>query len=220
MFNKIFIIICCLISFSVMADDNCLRFKYDVDINIKNNIDNNVSIEKSAENLVGRLGYTVSNITYSYQLLMVPVRVADGYCLSLRSIDIDISPKFNIVLDKRLKEKSCAYNIVYQHEQDHKDVYEKVLKDNINNVKSAVIEAIKSVKPVFLKNLDKVNDIEIQVSNNIEKYSSVEKIKEKIKNLIDEENKIIDTRGDDYKIWKCKDFFDEMKDFYGSMTID
>ncbi len=220
MFNKIFIIIVCLFSFSVMADDNCLRFRYDVDINIKNNTDNNVVVEKSAENLVGRLGYTVSNITYSYQLLMVPVRVENGYCLSLRSIDIDVSPKFNIVLDKRLKENSCAYKIVYQHEQDHKDVYEKILKDNIDNIKSAVIEATKSVKPVFLKNIDKANDVEIEISNKLEKYSEVEKIKEKIKNLTDEENKKIDTRGDDYKIWKCKDFFDEMKEFYGSMTID
>ena len=62
-FNKIFIIIVCLFSCSVMADDNCLRFRYDVDVNIKNNTDNNVVVEKSAENLVGRLGYTVSNIT-------------------------------------------------------------------------------------------------------------------------------------------------------------
>ena len=210
----------CFFSVSVWASDNCLRFKYDVDVNVKNNNENNVSVEKSTENLIGKLGYTAASIAYSYQLLIIPVQVADGYCLSLRSIDIDVSPKFDIILDKRLKENSCAYKIVYQHEQDHKDVYEKILRDNIGNIKTAVVDATKSVKPVFVKDLSAANDIEIEFSKNIENFVAVQKIKEKIKNLTDTENKKIDTRGDDYKIWKCKDFFDEMKDFYGSMTID
>lgn len=203
-----------------MADDNCLRFQYDVDVNVKNNTENNVSVEKSAENLVGKLGYTLSSIAYSYQMLIIPVQVSGGYCLSLRGIDIDVSPKFNIVIDKRLKENSCAYKIVYQHEHDHKDVYEKNLKDNIDNIKNAVVSATKTVKPVFVRDLSAVNDIEMEMSKKIENFADVEKIKEKIKNKTDTENKQIDTRGDDYKIWKCKDFFDEMKDFYNTITID
>lgn len=203
-----------------MAVDNCLRFKYDTDVNIINDIENNTKFEKSSENLVGKLGYTQSSIEYGYQVLMIPVRVSDGYCLSLRSIDIKIKPKFNIVLDKRLKEDSCAYKIVYQHEQDHKNVYEKTIKDNIDDVKKAVIEATKSVKPVFIKTLDEANKIEQESVISIEKHKSVEKIKEKIQNIINQENEKIDTRGDDYSIWKCRDFYNEMKDFYETITID
>ena len=61
-----------------MASDNCLRFRYDVDVNIENNIDNNVSVEKSKEYLVGKLGYTLSNIGYSYKLLIIPVQLSMG----------------------------------------------------------------------------------------------------------------------------------------------
>ena len=210
----------CLIPCYGFAVDNCLRFKYNVDVNITNTTDNNTTFEKSSENLVGKLGYTLSNIEYSYQVLMIPIKVTDGYCLSLRSIDVNIKPKFNIVLDKRLKDDSCAYKIVYQHEQDHKNVFEKTIKDNIDNIKKAIIEASKSVKPVFIKDMDAANNVQTESTKSIEKHKSVEKIKEKIQNTIDEENQKIDTRGDDYSIWKCEDFYNEMKDFYESITID
>lgn len=204
----------------VFGSDNCLRYKYDVDIKVENKDNSEIKIEKSAENLVGKLGYTVSKVSYSYQLLLIPVHVNGGYCVSLRSIDIDLLPAFNVIIDKRLKEKTCAYDVVFKHEQDHVNVYKDVLKNNVDNVRKSVIDATKNLYPVFVEDLNNISKIESEFAKKIETYKSVEQIKEKIKNKIDEENNKIDTRGDDYKIWRCKDFFEEMKDFYGNVAID
>ena len=94
-------------------------------------------------------------------------------------MDITLLPKFNIVLDKRLKDGTCAYKVVYQHEQDHKDVYEKYLSENMENIKKAVIEATKSVKPVYVKNLDSSHDIEMDFGKKLENHDAVENIRKR-----------------------------------------
>jgi len=220
--KKFFICFSLCIPFNVFGYDNCLRFKYDVDIDINNPTKDIVNIAGSDEVLSGKLGYTISKIAYEYRLILVPVRVDNGYCVSLRGIDIDVFfPEFNIVIDKRLKPDTCSYNIVLNHEQDHVKVHKKVLNDNIDGIRRALIDAVKnSVKPVFVETLDNQEDIQQNMIKSIEKYKSVVQVQDKISKLLEEENKKIDTRGDDYQVWKCKEFYEEMVKYGENIRID
>ena len=91
---------------------------------------NDVKTQKSDENLVGKLGYMEPKISYSAMSHNVMIPVHGGFCVSLRGLDIEINEDFNIIIDKRLKEKSCAYDIVYKHEQDHVKAYKNIINDN------------------------------------------------------------------------------------------
>ena len=200
---------------------DCSRFQYDVDVNVNNITKDTVKISSSKEKLLGKLGYTESKISYEYKLFLIPVRVFGGYCISLRGLDVDVFfPEFNIVIDKRLKPNTCAYNVVLNHEQDHVNAHKKVLNENINDVKSALVDAVKSIKPVFIKKHDNQDNIQEEIIKKIENYKSVVKIQEEVSKSLEEENEKIDTRGDDYQVWKCKDFYEEMVKSGENIRID
>lgn len=225
MFNFVknfFVYFMFFVPFASFGYDNCLRFKYDVDVDINNPEKEVVNISSSDEVLVGKLGYTISKIAYEYRLILVPIRVDDGYCVSLRGIDIDVFfPEFKIVIDKRLKPKTCSYDVVLKHEKDHMNVHKKVLNDNIADVKRALVSAVKNaIKPVFVETLDKQDDIQQDMIKKIENYKSVAQIQEKISKVLEEENKKIDTRGDEYEVWKCKEFYEEMLKSGENIRID
>lgn len=207
--------------FCFAYDDVCPNFGYDVDISIKNSTKDNVKITSSSENLSGKLGYTLSKMGFDYRFFMVPVRISDGYCISLRGVDIDVFfPEFDVTIDKRLKPDTCAYNVVLNHEMDHVNVYKSVLNDNMKDIRRALTEAIRTVKPVFVETLDQQDIVQEDIIKKIEKYKSVAAIQEKIQNSLDEENKKIDTRGDDYQVWKCEDFYQEMMKSGERVRID
>ena len=199
---------------SVYGVDNCLRFKYDVDVQVENPDNNDVKIEKSVVNLSGELGYTSAKKSYSYNMLFIPVRVEDGYCVSLRSINLKIHQNFDIVLDKRLKDDSCAYNLVLNHEKDHMNVYTKVLDDNIDKIKDALKKSVKNLYPVFVDDVEKIENIKYDFIQKIEENKFVKKIKEQINDETTKENDKIDTLGDDFELWRCKNYMREMEDFY------
>lgn len=185
---------------------DCSKYKYDTDVNIKLNI-GDVKVQKSDDDLIGKLGYTEPKISYSAMAQTVVIPVHGGFCASLRGIDIEISENFDVIIDQRLKEKSCAYDIVYKHEQDHVDVYKNVIKNNIDNIKQSLIDGLKDIKPVFIKQENNTPDFVSEIN----KKDFVEKIKSDIMNNIHDENVKIDERGDSYYIWKCEDFYKEMK---------
>ena len=191
---------------NVLFAYDCSRYQYDVDTDIKFNI-NEVETKKSDEELVGKLGYTEPIISYTAMACTVIIPVHGGFCVSLRGIDIEISEDFNVIIDKRLKEKSCAYDIVFRHEQDHVDVYKNVIKDNIDKIKKSVIAGAKDFKPVFIKSEKEVPDY----SEKLNKSDFVEKLKNDILKEITDKNEKIDERGDSFYIWKCDDFYKEMK---------
>ena len=200
-----------LVPVAVFADDVCPYFQYDVDINVRNSTKDKVNIVSSSENLVGKLGYTESRVAFEYKFLMIPVRISDGYCISLRGVDIDVFfPEFNIIIDKRLKPDSCAYNVVLNHEQDHVNAHKNVLNDNMRDIRRALVEAVNNIKPVFVQTLDQQEDVQMDILKRLENYKSVLRVQEQVSKSLDEENKKIDTRGDDYQVWKCQDFYEEM----------
>lgn len=203
------------------ADDICSKYKFDTDINVNNITKYNPVIKSSKENLVGKLGYIEYQTEYTAEFLLIPIKVKNGYCVSLRSIDININvPEFTINIDKRLKPNTCAYDIVLSHEQDHMNANKKVITENINDIKIAVKNAADSVEPVFISNINESEDIQQKIHEKINSYKSVKDIKQKIKSNINNIDTEIDTRGDSFEIWKCKDFYKEMKKFGDTITID
>jgi len=205
MFKKI-IFLSVLFFPSMLFAYDCSQYKYDPDVDIKLNI-KDVKIQKSDKDMVGKLGYTKPEISYSAMAQTVIIPVHGGYCASLRGIDVEINEDFYVVIDKRLKEKSCAYEIVYKHEQDHVDVYKSVIKNNMDKIKKSVIAGAKEFKPVFIKSEKEVPDF----SEKMNKSDFVEKIKAEIVKEITDKNEKIDERGDSFYIWKCDDFYKEMK---------
>lgn len=205
MLNKLFSLLF-LLSPNVLFAYDCSKYKYDIDIDIKLNV-GDVKIQKSDQELVGKLGYTEPKISYSAMAQTVIIPVHGGYCVSLRGIDIEINEDFNVVIDKRLKEKSCAYDIVYKHEQDHVNAYKDVIKNKISDIKQSVINGLKDLNPVFTEQESNAPDFIKQINEK----DFVKKMKSDIMKKITDENEKIDERGDSYYIWKCDDFYKEMK---------
>lgn len=205
MFKKIIFFSILFLPNTLFAYD-CSRYQYDIDTDIKLNI-NDVKTKKSEEDLVGKLGYTEPVISYTAMASTVIIPVRGGYCVSLRGVDIEINEDFNVTIDKRLKEKSCAYDIVFKHEQDHVDVYKDVIKSNIDKIQKSIKKGLKAIKPVFIKDEKDIPDFSEKINNS----DFVSKIRDEIKEKIKTENEKIDERGDSFYIWKCDDFYKEMK---------
>ena len=202
--NLIFLLVLFLPNMSFAYD--CSQYKYDPDIDVKLDV-KDIKVQKSDKDMVGKLGYTKPEISYSAMAHTVIIPVHGGYCASLRGIDVEIIEDFNVTIDRRLKEKSCAYDIVFKHEQDHVDVYKNVIKDNLDKIKKSVKDGAKDFKPVFIKSEKEVPDF----SEKLNKSDFVEKIKADITKEITEKNEKIDERGDSFYIWKCDDFYKKMK---------
>ena len=205
----------------VFADDVCSKYKFDVDVNVKNTTEYNPTVKKSVENMVGRLGETIYQTSYESKILLINIPVKNGYCVSLRSVDININvPEFIINIDKRLKPDTCAYKIVLSHEKDHMNVNKNVLNENMENIKKAISKAANSINPIFVSDIKNSNNIQSEIQKNIESFKDVKDIKEKIQSEMDKNNEDIDTRGDSFEIWKCEDFYKEMKNNRDTITID
>lgn len=204
---KKYLLVLFLLFPNILFAYDCSDYAYNVDVDIVFD-EGKTDIQKSKKDLDKELGFTKPEIKYSFLTKNVTIPVNDGYCVSLRGIIVNISENINITIDKRLKDNSCAYNIVLKHEQDHANVFKNVIKNDIDNIKQTLIKESKNIKPVFVKNEeDSPNFTEI-----IEKSDFKKKILSDIKNKIDSENKKIDERGDIYHIWKCDDFYKEWKD--------
>ena len=92
------------IPFATFAEDICSKYKFDVDVNVQNKTVYNPVIKMSEENMVGKIGETLYQTSYASKILLINIPVKNGFCVSLRSVDIDINvPEFTIILDKRLK---------------------------------------------------------------------------------------------------------------------
>lgn len=194
---------------NVLFAYDCSRFKFDVDVNVNLENKKDIPVKSSDEDMVGMLGYTSPQTSYSTPFSSVPIQVPGGYCVSLRSFDVNITQTFDITIDRNLKKDSCAYNLVLKHEQDHVNVHKDVFKSYIDNIKKTVYDAVNKVEPVFVKDLSDIDNIDFY--NKIQNMDSIKKLKEDIKNKLEQENKNIDERGDTFYIWQCEDFYKEMK---------
>ena len=212
---------CVFIPLASFGEDVCSKYRFDTDVNVKNTTKYNPIIKSSDKDLVGETGHIYYQTSYSSAILVVPVPVKNGYCVSLRSFDVEINvPDFTIVIDKRLKPNTCAYNITLAHEKDHMNVNKTVINENLNNIKKAIIDATKEINPVFISDINEVEKIQLSIGEKIKSHKSVQDIKNKIESEMNDKNEKIDTRGDSFEMWKCEDFYKEMKQNNGKITID
>ena len=221
MIKKNLFLLFIFISCDVFASVDCSKFKFNPDININSINNDNINIESSKEELDGKFGYVKSDITYNNKYMIVPIIVKGGYCLSLRSVDININfPEFNIVIDKRLKKDSCAYNIVLKHEMDHVKSEKNILYSNIENIKKSVLNAAVSIESVFVENQDDIKKIQEEMFDKLKKHKDVVDVTYKIKQELEQASEKIDYRGDSWEIWQCEDFYNEMKNSSDNISID
>lgn len=206
----------------VLADDICSRFKYEPEINVKKVVDDDIDIKKSNESFVDKLGYAMLKPGYKYSLYTVLIPVNGGYCVSLRGIDIDVLyPSFDIVIDKSLTEENCAYKYVLEHEKDHVKNTRKVLDTNLENItENVLVKVVNSINPVFINSINEKNDVNTKIEEQLQNHPDIVALLKKIDNEIEEENKKIDSRGDQYEIYKCKDFYEQMKNSRKDIQID
>ena len=221
MLKKILFLSYFFVFFDVFASTDCSKFKFNPDIKI-NHIDSNIiNVEESEENLVNKFGYVESSIGYNTKYMIIPILVKDGFCLSLRSVDVNITfPEFNVVIDKRLKKDSCAYNVVLKHEKDHIEKEKETINSNLENIKKAVLSAALSIEPVFAKRDEDIQAIEKKMFEKLKEHKDIVEIIKKVKDELSNENEEIDVRGDSWEIWQCEDFFEEMKNSYANIPID
>lgn len=197
--------------------DDCSQYKYtpSVDVNI---VDSETNIKSSDKKMDDMLGYTTGNFHYEIHTMPVAIRSPNGQCISIRGIDVNVGVNpIEIIIDNRIKPKSCAYNIVLSHERDHENVYRTTLKTYIDDIRRDVYDVVDSIKPVFVPNESDVNSVIKQIQSEIQSKLT---FPDKINNIIESEQVKIDTRGDDYKIWQCDDFFNEMKNSWNGIVID
>ena len=199
---------------------DCSKFKFDVDVNLTIKTED-VKIKKSDKDLVGMLGYAAPQLSYEVPYQKVPIRVHDGYCVALRWVDVNILQTFDIVIDRNLKENSCAYNLVLKHETDHINVSKKILKENEDYIKKSVASVANNMEPIFIKDLSEL-DNSSDFYDKIKENDVIKKMQQDIKDKIKTENDKIDERGDNYDIWKCDDFYKDMKNkaVNGMVVID
>ena len=212
MFKKIFAFVL-LFPCVAFADDLCSRFQYDPDIKINKTINDDINITKSDRPLNYELGHAIMQPGYESRFYIVGIPVDGGYCMSLRGVDINfLYPDFNIVVDKNLKDGSCAYNHVLKHEKDHVINTRKVLDDNLKNAEENVLAKIaRSIKPVFVAGIQGMDAVRSSMGQQFQNHPDMVAFIQKIQNEIEQENQKIDTRGDQYEIYKCQDFFEESK---------
>ena len=209
-FKFFLICFCVFIPWYSYADYDCSKFKFDVDVNVKI-IYEDVKTKQSDEELIGLNGYASPNLSWDTPYDRASIMVHGGYCVALRWMDVYITLKPEIVIDRNIKENSCVYNIVLKHEQDHINVYKKILKENKDYIKQSVYKVANSINPVFIKDLSEIennaNFYRILKENDI-----IKKMEADIKSKIDSENQKIEERGDHYNMWKCNDFYKERKE--------
>ena len=115
-------------------------------------------------------GLSTANINFDITLKTQTVSLNNGvYCVVPNEITVFLGIDSPIIyLSKDLKENSCEYNIVMQHEKTHQQINKKTLEYYLPLFKSASTNIIKSTKPVSIKNAE---DLNIITNNYIQTYS-------------------------------------------------
>ena len=115
-------------------------------------------------------GLSTANINFDITLKTQTISLNNGvYCVVPDEIIVFLGIDSPIIyISKELKENSCEYNIVMQHEKTHQQINKKTLEYYLPLFKSASTTIIKSIKPVSIKNAE---DLNIITNNYIQTYN-------------------------------------------------
>ncbi len=104
------------------------------------------------------LGLAQRKTGTAYQYSSASVRYGDGFCASLKKLDVYIgiqSPK--IYVNSKFEEGSCLHKFVLRHEQAHMQVTVRMLEQFVTVAAERLFWASRQMKPILVYNQSEAN---------------------------------------------------------------
>lgn len=122
------------------------------------------------ENGIFANGLSVSDIIFDITLKTHIHKVNNStFCVLPKEITLFLGIQNPIIyISNQLKENSCEYNIVLNHEKTHQQINKKTLEYYLPLFKNTSTSIIKNIKPLSIKNnndIDKVTNDYIEIYN-------------------------------------------------------
>ena len=149
-------------------------------------------------------GQVFANLSEKHMLSMEIVPVVGGACVVLLGVDSSFGfTEFIVQMDKKYKIKTCEYDVIMNHEDQHILANLSVMDDLAGDMKNAIQVATKSIIPIFIKDGD-IDRAAHQIERTIQTHPMVVLAKQKIAAEQELRNRQIDRRDDSAALRNCK----------------
>lgn len=187
---------------SAFADDVCLNHKITPRIDVTT-----FEWEKKIsqpDDYMTEHGHVQTSLLQENGINVNVVSVKGGWCVILTSVDTKIGYKeFNVNVDKKYKKDSCFYNAVLAHEDKHINVHLSVLDNYKKNLYDTLYGAANSVMPVFIGDIETVDDVIDDFSRQLNTHPDIVLILQKINSDLEIQNSKVDLDEDGADMQKC-----------------
>ena len=104
-------------------------------------------------------GLATININFDIYLKTSTINITDTqYCVLPNEINIFLGFDSPIIyLSKELKENTCEYEIVLQHEKTHQQINKKTLEYYLPLFKDTASSILKKIKPIYIDNIEQLD---------------------------------------------------------------
>jgi len=189
---------------SAFANDDCLGHKITPRIDIATY--NPTKKISQPDDYMTEHGHVQTSLIQENGINVRVVSVKGGWCVVLESVDTKIGYKeFDVRVDKKYKRGSCFYNAVLAHEDKHINVHLSVLDEYKKNLYDTIYGAANSIMPVFVDDIEKVNDVIDDIGNQLNTHPDVVLVLQKINSDLDIQNSKVDLDEDGAAMQKCLD---------------
>ncbi len=187
---------------SAVADNDCLSYKITPRIDIVTY--DPIKKISQPDDYMTEHGHVQTSLLQENGINVKVVSVKGGWCVVLESVDTKIGYKeFDVRVDKKYKKGSCFYNAVLAHEDKHINVHLSVLDDYKKNLYDTLYGAANSIMPVFVDDIERVNDVIDDIGNQLNTHPDVVLILQKINSDLDIQNSKVDLDEDGSAMQKC-----------------
>lgn len=105
------------------------------------------------------LGITAIETMLSLRASSRLVPQQNGYCVYLTSVDADFGwQKQQVFIASELKQGSCGYNAVLDHENQHVAINRETVAQYAPRIRARIEESLRAQKPVFTQNTGSTTD--------------------------------------------------------------
>ena len=197
-FLSIFVFIPC--GFAV---DDCLNYKLNPIINIKNPIWQK-NVVQPLKNMDVLHGEVIATFVNEFEITGDITSIEDGFCVALKNIDVNIGyADFLVQIDISHKPDSCSYNAILQHEDEHIRAYLSVIEDNQDLIEQSVKSAANSIVPIFIHNEKDIEGALDKLNHELQKHPDIILLKQQIQAAEEIRNKQIDLNDTGETLKKC-----------------
>ena len=202
MFKKIFILPMVFFCFSANANE-CMAYKIKPKITIITpEYEKHVVQSKKPMNLLH--GNVVATLVDNYDIVADIVKVQDGFCIALKSVEGTIGyTDFLVKVDSRHGINTCSYKAILNHENWHIDAYLSVIDDNKYELYDAIYSAADSIMPIFVKSQKDADGALEKMNTELQTHPDVVLAIQKIHADEEIKNKNIDKQEDYSELKKC-----------------